>query len=84
MSYNDCKEIRNLYNGCSFFDFTRLHNMKQRINAGEQFPELLIGNYDMYERQRNKPLQLSLLNLTTEQQIDLEQILKECIINNGK
>ena len=84
VSYNDCKEIRNLYNGCSFFDFTRLHNMKQRINAGEQFPELLIGNYDMYERQRYKPLQLSLLNLTTEQQIDLEQILKECIINHGK
>ena len=58
--------------------------MKQRISAGEQFPELLISNYDMYERQRNKPLQLSLLDLTTEQQIDLEQILKECIINNEK
>lgn len=84
VSYNDCKEIRNLYDGYSFFDFTRLHNMKQRINAGEQFPELLISNYDMYERQRNKPLQLSLLDLTTEQQIDLEQILKECIINNEK
>ena len=84
VSYNDCKEICNLYDGYSFFDFTRLHNMKQRINAGEQFPELLISNYDMYERQRNKPLQLSPLDLTTEQQIDLEQILKECIINNGK
>ena len=84
VSYNDCEEIRNLYDGCSFFDFTRLHSMKQRIIAGEQFPELLIGNYDMYERQRNRPLQLSLLDLTTEQQIDLEQIFKECIINNGK
>ena len=84
VSYNDCTEIRELYDGYSFFDFTRLHNMKQRINAGEQFPELLICNYDMYERQRNKPLQLSLLDLTTEQQIDLEQILKECIINHGK
>ena len=80
VSYNDCEEIRNLYDGYSFFDFTRLHNMKQRINAGEQFPELLISNYDMYERQRNKPLQLSLLDLTTEQEIDLEQILKECIL----
>lgn len=84
VSYNDCEEIRNLYDGYSFFDFTRLHNMKQRINAGEQFPELLISNYDMYERQRNKPLQLSLLDLTTEEQIDLEQILKECIVNHGK
>ena len=80
VSYNDCTEIRGLYDGYSFFDFTRLHNMKQRINAGEQFPELLISNYDMYERQRNKPLQLSLLDLTIEQQIDLEQILKECIL----
>ena len=52
VSYNDCEEIRNLYDGYSFFDFTRLHNMKQRINAGEQFPELLISNYDMYERQK--------------------------------
>ena len=42
VSYNDCEEIRNLYDGYSLFDFTRLHNMKQRINAGEQFPELLI------------------------------------------
>ena len=48
VSYNDCEEIRNLYDGYSFFDFTRLHNMKQRTNAGEQFPELLISNYDMY------------------------------------
>lgn len=58
--------------------------MKQRINAGEQFPELLISNYDMYERQRNKPLQLSLLDLTTEQQIDFEQILKECILRKHR
>lgn len=84
VSYNDCSEIRELYDGYSFFDFTRLHNMKQRINAGEQFPELLISNYDMYERQRNEPFQLNLLDLTLEEQINIEQIMKECIINHGK
>lgn len=82
VSYNDCEEIRKLYDGCSFFDFTRLHNMKQRLNAGEQFPELLIGNYDLLERQKQKPLQLNLLDeMSLEEQLELEQILKECIIN---
>ena len=55
--------------------------MKQRINAGEQFPELLISNYDMYERQRSQSFQLSLLDLTSEEQVNIEQIMKECIIN---
>lgn len=82
VSYNDCEEIRKLYDGCSFFDFTRLHNMRQRLNAGEQFPELLIGNYDLLERQKQKPLQLNLFDeMSLEEQLELEQILKECIIN---
>lgn len=81
VSYNDCEEIRNLYDGYSFFDFTRLHNMKQRISAGEQFPELLIANYDLYERERAKPRQLSLLDFQTDNKENLDQILKESIIS---
>lgn len=38
-----------------FFDFTRVNNMKQHLNAGEQFYKLLISDYDMYERERAKP-----------------------------
>ena len=39
---------------------TRLHNMKQRFNAGEQFPELLISNYDTQER-REAQMQIPLI-----------------------
>ena len=81
VSYNDCQEIRDLYQGSSFADFTRVHSMKQRTNAGEQFPELLISNYDMCERFNSKPLQLSLFDYTNEEQMTIEKILKECIIS---
>ena len=81
VSYNDCQEIRNLYKDSSFADFTRVHSMKQRTNAGEQFPELLISNYDMCERFNSKPLQLSLFDYTNEEQMSIEKILKECIIS---
>lgn len=79
LSYNDCAEIRELYNGYSIFDFSRRHVMVQRYEAGKEFKELLIGNYDLYERERNKPRQLSLF--TEQRQFDYEKILKECIIS---
>ena len=52
LSYNDCPEIRELYNGFSLFDFSRIHSMAQRYEAGKEFKELLIGNYDLYEREK--------------------------------
>ena len=33
LSYNDCPEIRELYEGFSMFDFTRTHSMAQRYGA---------------------------------------------------
>lgn len=60
VSYNDCEEIRQLYEGNNFFSFKRIHSMVQKYEAGKEFPELLIGNYDLYEKQRLKPHQLSL------------------------
>ena len=60
LSYNDCPEIRGLYAGCEFFDFTRVHSMVQRYEVGREFPELLIANYDLYEREKAKPDQLTL------------------------
>lgn len=81
VSYNDCEEIRDLYKGYSFFDFKRIHSMVQKYDAGKEFPELLIGNYDLYERERQRPRQLSLLDSETKNQDDLDQILKECIIS---
>lgn len=60
LSYNDCPEIRGLYAGCEFFDFTRVHSMVQRYDVGREFPELLVANYDLYEREKAKPDQLTL------------------------
>ena len=76
LSYNDCLEIRSLYDkpGYRIESVERLHNMKQRFNAGEQYPELLISNYDTEER-RTAQMQIPMLdpfgmdeNLTDKQE----------------
>ncbi len=77
LSYNDCLEIRELYEDFSVFDFSRVHNMAQRYEAGKEFKELLIGNYDLYERERGKPKQIGMF----EDKFDYEKILKESIIS---
>ena len=81
LSYNDCDEIRDLYTGFSMFDFSRTHSMAQRYEAGKEFKELLIGNYDLYEREKLKPKQLTIFELQNDDEnFDYEKILKECII----
>ena len=81
LSYNDCDEIRELYNGFSMFDFSRTHSMAQRYEAGKEFKELLIGNYDLYEREKLKQKQLTIFELQNDDEnFDYEKILKECII----
>ena len=81
VSYNDCAEIRELYKGYEFFDFKRIHSMVQKYEAGKEFPELLIGNYDLYEKEREKPRQLTLLDMSEDYPQDIEKILKESIIS---
>ena len=51
LSYNDCPYIRQLYSkpGIMIESTTRLSNIAQRYDAGKQYPELLISNYDTYE-----------------------------------
>ena len=72
------------HEGFSLFDFSRTHSMAQRYEAGKEFKELLIGNYDLYERERAKPAQLTLFNVYgdafDDECYDYEKILKECII----
>ncbi|MDD4495256.1 MAG: DNA adenine methylase, partial [Eubacteriales bacterium] len=80
LSYNDSAEIRELYARFNLFDYKRSHSMVQRYDAGKEFPELLIANYDMYERQRAKPAQLTLFGEPPDP-FDYEKILKECIIS---
>ncbi len=83
LSYNDCPEIRGLYEGFSIFDFSRTHSMAQRYEAGKEFKELLIGNYDLYERERAKPAQLTLFDIYGDvgDGYDYEKVLKESIIS---
>lgn len=76
LSYNDCPEIRELYKGYRMFSFKRIHGMAQRFEAGKEYPELLIANYDFYERQRS-PMQMDLFMPDEE---ELERILKEKIV----
>lgn len=82
LSYNDCPEIRGLYEGCTFFDFRRIHNMVQKYEAGKEFPELLIANYDVYEREKARDKQLTLFEIYDDNgEYDNEKILKESIIS---
>ena len=80
LSYNDCPEIRELYDGCMLFDFKRVHSMVQKYEAGKEFPELLIGNYDLFEREKCKSVQLTLFD---NYDINYEN-MKECIIRCKK
>ena len=41
----------------------------------------MIANYDLYERERVKPRQLSLLDMQTDYDKNLDKILKESIIS---
>ncbi len=59
VSYNDCPEIRALYEGYEMYSYERLNNIRQRFDGGSMFGELLIANYDLNER------------LNTNQQISL-------------
>lgn len=51
LSYNDCPQIRDLYSkpGIMIESTSRLDNIAQRYEAGKQYSELLISNYDTAE-----------------------------------
>ena len=76
LSQADCPEIRQLYKDFEILDFKRIHPMVQKYAPGKQFGELLIGNYDLLERERDVPIQMSLNELLGEP-INVNQILKE-------
>ena len=52
VSYNDCPEIRDLWNrpGIAIEEISRLNNLVQRYEGGCMYNELLISNYDTSER----------------------------------
>ena len=83
VSYNDCPEIRKLYAGYEMFDFMRNHPMVQRYDAGREFHELLIGNYDLYERVDSKPRQMTLMEMFGDEGGRLSE-RKDCITQKGR
>jgi len=54
LSYNDCGEVRGLYTrpGVTIETVSRIDNMAQRFEGGQQFAEVIIANYDTTERAR--------------------------------
>ena len=74
LSYNDCPEIRELYSrpGIVIEGTSRLSNIAQRYEAGKQYAELIISNYDTEEK-INAIRQLSLFDIMEESR----QLLKE-------
>lgn len=79
ISQADFPEVRELFKDFCVLEFRRIHSMAQRTKPGSQFGELLIGNYDLLEREREQPQQMGMDEMLG-QPIDVEQILKERII----
>ena len=67
LSYNDCPEIRKLYEsrGAHIESISRLSNIAQRYEAGKQYDELIISNYDTKEN-RDSIRQLSFADMIDE------------------
>ena len=87
LSYNQCPEICELYEGYEMFFFYRNHSMRNQFRSPYEddeeknlFPELLIANYDLYERERVKPVQLDLFGAD----LDSESAMRERIVPNNK
>ena len=76
LSYNDCPEIRALYDrpGIVIEGISRLSNIAQRYENGKQYPELLISNYDTTELAR------AFVQLTLFDRLDSQEILNERIL----
>lgn len=76
LSYNDCEEIRELYNkpGILVERIVRLSNLAQRYEGGKEYPELFISNYDTREF-LNSCVQMSLFKEYTNQLIGEREII---------
>ncbi|MDR0530888.1 MAG: DNA adenine methylase [Oscillospiraceae bacterium] len=63
LSYNDCAQVRELYNrpGIMIEPISRLSNIAQRYEGGKLYEEVIISNYDTTERARQH-VQLSLFD----------------------
>lgn len=82
LSYNDDEFIRELYDapGIHIFETTRINNIKQRYDPNSQFSELIIGNYDLSERERHEPSQMTLFDFSRKTN---EEVMEEAEWNTN-
>ena len=66
LSYNDHPFVRELYDapGIHIMETSRINNIKQRYDGGCVFNELLIANYDLRECENHRPAQLTLFDVS--------------------
>jgi len=63
LSYNDCEFVKELYKDYTIVERSRANTLAHVHKPGSQFRELLIANYDINERRKSKPVQLSLFGV---------------------
>jgi hypothetical protein len=56
-----------LYQDYTIEAVSRLNNLAQRYDSGSAYAEVLIANYDIGERQRERPTQMGLFEEWAEQ-----------------
>jgi DNA adenine methylase len=60
LSYNDCPEILELYKDFHIIRVKRLNSIAQQFEAGCEYRELLIANYDIEECRKSKSGQIGI------------------------
>ena len=80
LSYNDCEYIRDLYSktGLMIYATERINNIALRYAKGKKYGELIIGNYDLLER-NNSTKQLTLFG-----EAENKWISERNVIYNGR
>lgn len=78
LSYNDCDEIRELYDrpGILVEGISRISNLAQRYENGKEYPELFISNYDTREF-LSSCVQMSLFKEYTNQFFSERKIIND-------
>ena len=82
LSYNDCEFIKELYKDYTIVERSRANSLAHRYNPGSEFRELLIANYDINERRKSKPVQLSLFGVDDLYEKDFLQDYRQKRANN--
>ena len=62
LSYNNCPEIREWYSNYYIIDIARLNNIAQQYEAGSQYKEVLIANYDLDQLRESRNTQMTLFD----------------------